>query len=98
MHCSRVFWYAVLESMGIVGMAMYVALHSSSHPLTRAATACKSTSSRRSSQRPDASTKYDIVAYLSVTYPLSSTRFPRFLRVSVSVLSELRSGWVVLAF
>ena len=58
---SRIFWYAVLESIGIVGMAMFVVISIFSVYGTHILDIVfKSTSSKRSSRKRAGGTKYNI--------------------------------------
>lgn len=60
---SRLFWYALLESLGVVGMAMYVALivHLQSLDSHTAATVFRYISCRHSSQKQAESTKCNLL-------------------------------------
>jgi len=73
-HCSRLFWYAIFESLAIVGMAVYVQCFILSFDHTHSSCiGSKSMSSRPSSPRQDGDTKSRLLPYERPLYIFRTT-------------------------
>lgn len=91
---SRLFWYAVFETICVIGMAVYVNhLDSSNGALTRAS-ACRYTFSKHSSRKLAGDIKFRVLPYLKFDVIMITFGIPSYYIFVWYLSSPTTSKWL----